>query len=895
MESACRGLESSLVRDLACDCLLEFLKWTIKQSSDTTLWEDPAAPDFLFQKLRAAATHPSPHQRHGAAVVFDKLYRVMRESDPLTSIYTLDLLTHFVTSLSLAERDPLSLETLHQSKQALYHLTQTVHLKRKLFEHPDGRRRVAPFLIQGTLSELLEFLLNHTLGSQRHCRQISIELCGILARPQSLAEVMTQFLSKQSLEDHLASNFPFQARLDIYRCLLGLGVIDTDKCDSDVHCLDQFEIFAEGIEKRLQRQIPNAEIQLNDTTNESFLAWLGFLTEYLPKSRNRRLIRIEMLIRTALLPSRLSFSATSGTQQLYSCLETILPLLIADKKVMESVLNLEEFRMENLNLTETRSLDIIRGLVLIAKSGCVDAVVPYLKSPTALLKLAIDSVVHNESTSLNVGGTDDCVSSAVRLRASSVLIELALLRGLSMEVLSNEFRNPAHVPDSIITYGQYLRSKLGHFVFPVVVDQLVNILPFLPQEGHSDSQQWTLLLELLQAVNQTKRFSGKRKWIVQNILDSWKLLEKHAENYGQKFNLQLLVNQIASIDIDIVGRNSDVKQWIIGCWNHHSDVTLASDLVQLLNIFVVDSTESEESKLMTSLQKFFTSNFPSKTTELEKDSDKSAYFSIFNRMIGLVRVPVVFHFLIDVFALEPYHPSLDLFLKSVQSEDWASAGIPLDRILNKIYHHAKIRSINLKTRFDAIEMIYTPLLKALPIPVIERHANGLFEDVIQICDELRAGVEAFIQKIIVCALFEVAIVRVDYQNLTGYLNAKFCELRGGQQPSENGRDLLKYFTQLVLNIRKIPAPLNEIELEIYQNMERFSFRLLLSVATVTPTLNEKSMDTLIFRPMYQKIALWNAVVGTTKRYTLVAEVERHRKRFRLHIPTVSNENRPTKG
>uniref|UniRef100_A0A0P6IJU2 non-specific serine/threonine protein kinase n=1 Tax=Daphnia magna TaxID=35525 RepID=A0A0P6IJU2_9CRUS len=898
MESACRGLDASLVRDLACECLLEFLKWTIKQSSDTTLWEDPATPEFLFQKLRASATHPSHHQRHGAAIVFNKLYRVMRESDPLTSIYTLDLLTHFVTSLSLGERDPFSSEILHQSKQALYHLTQTVNLKRNIFEHPDSRRRVAPFLTQGTLPELLDFLLNHALGSQRHCRQICLELCGILARPQSLAEVMIQFFSRQPLESHLPGNFPFSARLDVYRHLLGLGVIDTDKCDSDVDFSDQFEIFAKSVERRLDQELPTAEVPLRDTTSESFLAWLSFLTEYLTKSQNRKLIRTKTLIRTCLLPSRLGFSDASGSQQqFYACLETILPFLAPDKEVIESVLN-SEFRLEYLNLAETRSLDIIRGLILIVKSVYMGAHFPCCKSSSALLKLAVENAVNNEPTSLNFSGsTGDSVSSAVRLRASSLLVELALLLGLSMEVLSNEFRNPVNIPGAIITYGQYLRSKLGHLVFPVVINQMTSVLPFIPQEGNGDSQQWALLLELLQAANQTQRFSDKRKWIVQNVLDSWKVLKKHAESYRQHFNLQLLINCLASIDIDVVGRNSDVKQWVIGCWNQRTDVTLASDLVQLLNVFIVDCSESEEKTLFASLQQFFTHNFPSKSTELEKDSDKSAYFSIFNRMIGLICVPVVFHFLVDVFALEPNHPCLEPFIQSVQNENWTESisGTSLDKVLNRIYHHAKTRSINWKTRFEAIETLYTSLLKALPSSFVERHVNELLGDIIQICEEARGGVEAFVHKIVVCALFEVAIVRVDYQNLTGHLNANFCALRCGQQPSENGRDLLKYIMQLVLNIRKATAPFNENELEIYQDMERFSFRLVLSIASVTPTLDEESMDKLIFRPMNQKFALWNAMVGTTKRYNLVAEVERHRKRFRLHLLTVSSENRPTKG
>ena len=134
MESACSGLDTSLVRDLACDCLLEFLKWNIKQSSNEILWGDPAAPDFLFQKLRSSATHPSPHQRLGAAIVLNKLYRVIRESEPLTSIYTLDLLTHFVVCLSLAEQDPPSLGTVNESKKVLYNLMRTVILRRNLLK-----------------------------------------------------------------------------------------------------------------------------------------------------------------------------------------------------------------------------------------------------------------------------------------------------------------------------------------------------------------------------------------------------------------------------------------------------------------------------------------------------------------------------------------------------------------------------------------------------------------------------------------------------------------------------------------------------------------------------------------------------------------------------------------
>jgi hypothetical protein len=196
--------------------------------------------------------------------------------------------------------------------------------------------------------------------------------------------------------------------------------------------------------------------------------------------------------------------------------------------------------------------------------------------------------------------------------------------------------------------------------------------PFLPQIGNGDPQQWTLLLELLQVAHQSQELS-KKKWIVQNVLHSWSVLERHAEDYRQKCHLQSIVNCIAIIDIDVVGRNSDVKRWIISCWNPSTDVNFASELVQLLNIFITNCSECEEKSLTSSLQNFFTHNFPSKTTGLDKNSDKTTYYSIVNRMIGIIRVPVVFHFLVDVFALEPRHSCVPAFMESVQNEDWAKS------------------------------------------------------------------------------------------------------------------------------------------------------------------------------------------------------------------------------
>ena len=95
-----------------------------------------------------------------------------------------------------------------------------------------------------------------------------------------------------------------------------------------------------------------------------------------------------------------------------------------------------------------------------------------------------------------------------------------------------------------------------------------------------------------------------------------------------------------------------------------------------------------------------------------------------------------------------------------------------------------------------------------------------------------------------------------------------------------------------MNIRKMKVPPNGNELEIYQSMESHAFRLLLAVASAR-SMPADNVYNVIFKRMTAET--WNAVVGTTKQYNLAVEVEFKRKMFAVYIPTISPEDRQTKG
>ena len=66
------------LRDVSASCLEEFLRWSIKQTSEKQLEKSPINIKSLLKRLDALATHPSANKRLGAALAFNNIYRVFR-------------------------------------------------------------------------------------------------------------------------------------------------------------------------------------------------------------------------------------------------------------------------------------------------------------------------------------------------------------------------------------------------------------------------------------------------------------------------------------------------------------------------------------------------------------------------------------------------------------------------------------------------------------------------------------------------------------------------------------------------------------------------------------------------------------------------------------------------
>ncbi|KAG0763147.1 hypothetical protein G6F62_000892 [Rhizopus arrhizus] len=153
LKAACNS-DASL-RDYGAECIQEFVKWSIKQTSRST--DGAQNIKSLLKRLYNLMSHPSAIQRFGAALVFNRIYRLFREEATLVNEYTIELLGQLLLSLKLAHSDHPSIGTKDQAVEAISHIKRIIRKKISLFLETSPIRR--PFIGSGEMKDLPSVVL----------------------------------------------------------------------------------------------------------------------------------------------------------------------------------------------------------------------------------------------------------------------------------------------------------------------------------------------------------------------------------------------------------------------------------------------------------------------------------------------------------------------------------------------------------------------------------------------------------------------------------------------------------------------------------------------------------------------------------------------------------------
>ncbi|XP_052262779.1 DNA-dependent protein kinase catalytic subunit-like isoform X1 [Dreissena polymorpha] len=171
-------------RDFSARCLHEFLKWSIKQTSQKAAENNPMNAKSVLKRIFSYSLHPSPFKRLGAALAFNNIYTIFREEEPLVNMFTFELLVHLVESLAMAHTDEKSLGTQEQCSKALIHLEKIIGHKVDLLKVPHKLRTAPRSWSSVTLDIAVRWLTRQCGRPQTECRhacmKLSYNLCCLL-------------------------------------------------------------------------------------------------------------------------------------------------------------------------------------------------------------------------------------------------------------------------------------------------------------------------------------------------------------------------------------------------------------------------------------------------------------------------------------------------------------------------------------------------------------------------------------------------------------------------------------------------------------------------------------------------------------------------------------------
>lgn len=137
LEAACNS--DAGLRDYGAECIQEFVKWSIKQSSRST--DGARNIKSLIKRLYNLMTSPSSTNRFGASLVFNRIYRLFREESVLVNEYTIEILGQLFVSLKMSEVDHPSIGTRDQIIEAISHIKRIIRTKASDFLKENNLRR----------------------------------------------------------------------------------------------------------------------------------------------------------------------------------------------------------------------------------------------------------------------------------------------------------------------------------------------------------------------------------------------------------------------------------------------------------------------------------------------------------------------------------------------------------------------------------------------------------------------------------------------------------------------------------------------------------------------------------------------------------------------------------
>ncbi|XP_053322155.1 DNA-dependent protein kinase catalytic subunit [Spea bombifrons] len=283
----------STLRDFCGQCIQEFLRWSIKQTTPQQQENSPANTLSLFKRLYSLALHPNAFKRLGAALAFNNIYKEFREENALVENFVFEVLVIYFESLALCHSDEKSLGTIQQCCDAIDHLKRIIIRKADSLNKA-GKRRVPRGFPHGKpvcLADIVLWLLKQCGRPETECRhkamQLFFEFVPLLPGKKSPSTWLDEIIKKEGV-NYLINRIEGSGAADgIHSGILQIATLrdltEAFSLRAVIQWMDMFLAALDGYNTFIGMHVIKPHIILAPDVKSSFLRSVQFFITYLSK------------------------------------------------------------------------------------------------------------------------------------------------------------------------------------------------------------------------------------------------------------------------------------------------------------------------------------------------------------------------------------------------------------------------------------------------------------------------------------------------------------------------------------------------------------------------------------------------------------------------------------